>query len=575
MPVSEPEFGHQMAYADSGPEPSSGSIGSYLRAIRRHAAVVVCVALAALVGSLVWAAVRSRTYQATAQILVTPIEPGDATGAGLPVLHDSSDPAVTMETAAALVDSDSAADLAARRLGGHWSPKAVTSAVSVLPRGGSNLLDVTATAADGGTAAHVADAFAQASLDVRRLALEQQVRASISALRTRLAAAKAGSPESRSISGRISTLSSELGVPDPTLSLAERAPAGIANGPAAATVVPLSLLGGIVLGCVAAILLELATMSVRDEADLATVYPLPILARVPGLRRREIPWRRGGGLLVRDGLPLLSDGRSLRPGKRPGALSTAGADVAPRSGAAKAAGNGDRGWSIPPIAGEAFRALLLQLETTGEHAQVVMIASPGSDDGRTETAINLAATAAAAGHRAVLLDLDLYHAGVARRLGLARQHGAAELSDPDVELDDLLEPVPGLPGLRVLPTRRFAVAQLRELGLLERAVRGLPSLIRRAAEDGELVVVDAPPLGEVSDALRMLPAVDDLVLVARVRHTQRQALVEVRELLQRSGRVPTGIVLFEADALAEPSWNGNDSPAREPSERRPARILDS
>jgi Mrp family chromosome partitioning ATPase len=57
------------------------------------------------------------------------------------------------------------------------------------------------------------------------------------------------------------------------------------------------------------------------------------------------------------------------------------------------------------------------------------------------------------------------------------------------------------------------------------------------------VVIDSSPLGEVSDALPVARQVDDVILVARPRHTDRASLQVARDLLHRAGVLPRGLVL--------------------------------
>jgi Mrp family chromosome partitioning ATPase len=59
----------------------------------------------------------------------------------------------------------------------------------------------------------------------------------------------------------------------------------------------------------------------------------------------------------------------------------------------------------------------------------------------------------------------------------------------------------------------------------------------------DYVVIDAPPLGEVSDAYQLLPFVDEVIVVARPGNTRRGSFEFMRELLNRAKRTPFGIVI--------------------------------
>jgi Mrp family chromosome partitioning ATPase len=79
--------------------------------------------------------------------------------------------------------------------------------------------------------------------------------------------------------------------------------------------------------------------------------------------------------------------------------------------------------------------------------------------------------------------------------------------------------------------------------LLEAVGRHLPELLRTARELADYVIVDTPPLGRVSDALRAAMTVDDIVLVTRPGNTDRTELQHTRELLDRMGHTPTGLLV--------------------------------
>ncbi len=63
------------------------------------------------------------------------------------------------------------------------------------------------------------------------------------------------------------------------------------------------------------------------------------------------------------------------------------------------------------------------------------------------------------------------------------------------------------------------------------------------SRDVDVVVVDTPPLGEVSDALRIAAQADEILIVARPDHTSLAGFERTRDLLERSGHPASGIVV--------------------------------
>jgi Mrp family chromosome partitioning ATPase len=71
-------------------------------------------------------------------------------------------------------------------------------------------------------------------------------------------------------------------------------------------------------------------------------------------------------------------------------------------------------------------------------------------------------------------------------------------------------------------------------------------LVARARRRANFVVIDGPPLGDDARALSACVVADVCLLVVRIGHTERQDLVRARELLDRTGVRPAGLVLLDA-----------------------------
>ena len=474
-----------------------GALAPYLRAIRAHRVLFALVVVAALAGALAWITLGSPEYKATARLLVTPLPQDDRQFLGFELLRDSGDPTRTVQTAAGLIQSRQAADQTARTLGKDWTGKKVESHIKVQPEGESNIVTVTGAADSGRGSARLANTYARSALSARRRSLDRQITAEIARLRNE------GTTQARA---RITDLEALRQRGDPTLSLAQPAVApDKQSGAPALVVVLLALLAGLALGTGAALILELTAQRIREEEDAVGVYPLPVLARLPQLPQRK-----------------------------------------------RRAPKGAIGWFMPPQIREGFRTLVVQLEREREE-RVLMVMSASTGDGKTTSSVNLAASLAAAGHRVVLMDFDLRKPDVARTLNMGSEHALTDLVDPQSSLSDLVRPAPGFPSLQVLST---GAARPGDYALVEALARRLPELLAEARQSADYVVIDTAPLGEVSDALRFADEADDILLVARMGKTRRRNLEMVRELLDRSGKVPRGFLLIGAVPVLTSSYYG-------------------
>ncbi len=463
------------------------ALSPYRRALRRHPWIVVLVTLTALGAGIAWLQVRPAEYEATAQVLVTPVA-AELAPNGLPVLTESVDPTRTLETAATMLVSPRAAALAAERLDGALTPAEVLRRVDVEPQGDSDIVAVTATADRAALAARLANAYARSALDARREALAQQVRAQEEAIAEQRAAL--GKDPDPALAADLARQAGRLRAiergQDPNFSILQAADVpGATTATPAWMVIALALIAGLALGTGAALALEHLDRRVRDEGELTGLWPLPVLARVPVERHR------GAG-------PATPSASML----------------------------------------EAFRALQIQLEARGGRGpRVVLVTSASEGDGKTTCAIALSQALASSGHKVVLLDFDLRKGDVGDRLDAYAD--LLSLLRGEAPLSSVLVRVPRTRGLRVLSAPPAADADV----LLHSLTRRLPELIAQARAEADYVVIDTPPLGRVADALRLMAHVDDLLVVARPGRTNRHELAIAHETLDHLAIVPSGMIL--------------------------------
>lgn len=472
-------------------------MAAYLSAIRAHPWVFVFITLAAVAASIAFLSIRESTYKATAKVLVEAVPQEDQTFIGLPVIRDTGDPVRTAQTAASLLESRTAADLTAEELPGDLSGRdIIEERIEVNPEGESNILAITAAAGSPAEAARLANEYTEAALAIRGDQLKEDAGLLIAQLEARLKATPAEDAVTRSeLSQRLEQIRLVEAEGDPTLVPSEEAiPPEAASGTPAPVVLVLALLAGLTLASGTVFLLDLLTRRVRDEDEAMALYPLPVLARVPLLPDRSR--------------------RSPEP-------ST---------------------WYMPPAIREQFLTLSVQLQQADRASTAVMVTSASKGDGKTTSAVNLAVSLATIGKRVVLLDFDLRKPGVGIALGMTDLHRTRELTDPNMSLGRLLKRPTELKGLRVLG---FDLDP-DDAHLREQASTVLPNLIQQARALADYVVVDTPPLGEVSDALRLGRAVDGILVVMRPGSTSRSQLRSTRELLERSGYFVEGAVIMGA-----------------------------
>ncbi len=485
---------------DSGRlEPSQGSaqqaFGPYLRAVRRHWLLILVITLLAGVAAAFTVARSTPSYSATASILVTPLPEGDPNFLGIGVVLDTGDPARTVQTAAALVDSPGAAALTAQKLGNPWTTSSVQNAVSVAPLGQSDVLAVTATADSGSEAARLANTYALESVAYRGRIVQHNIARELTTLQARLQALPSTAPGTSSqvadISGRMGELrAAQTSGGDPSLSVSQAATTPSSPGGAPHwLVVLLALVGGFAIASIAALGVDFFGRPLRDEDELSEMFPVPLLATIPRVRHRG--------------------DEPLSPSQ------------------------------IPPAAFEQIRMLRVQLEM-GAGGPVVAVTSAGAGDGKTTIVAALAAAFSESGRRAIVMDLDFRKPSLARVLGVDVT-GSLSVDENGHPTGALID-VPNLPNVKLLPLPTGSLETIDEV------MSRLPVLLAQAQRVVDCVILDTAPVGVVSETLRIASIADAVVFVARPRHTDRRRLLRARDLLARAGVRIAGLVLVGQSA---------------------------
>lgn len=458
----------------------------YVATLRERWKLIAAVTVLALLASIAYILMVAKTYEAESTLYVSPISSANTDLEGLGLLVQSTDPTRDVQTAAELVTTVDVATRVKEDTGYEGTPEALLATVKAEPVAQTYIVAVTASASDPDEAAEVATSFAEQTVANRTAQMREQIDRVLDGLET-------GNPSSQD-QEQIAKLERLREGPDPTLRVAtEATPPGKPVKPKPMLSIIAGLLAGLVLGVAAAFATQILDPKLRREEQLRTLYRLPVIGRIP----RE-------------------------------PKESAEAPLGPRR--------------ISPAVAEAYRTLrgTVTASTRDDGARVLLVTGSSPSEGKTTTAINLAASLSSTGRRVILIEADLRRPAISRALSVEARRGVVGVLIESVSLEDALidGDAFGLPNLKLLLAENEG-GWISELFSLPTAI----DLLTKAKELAEYVIIDSPPLTDVVDALPLARNVDDVLVVVRPGTTKISKLVQLGELLAENGIRPMGFAV--------------------------------
>ncbi len=190
------------------------------------------------------------------------------------------------------------------------------------------------------------------------------------------------------------------------------------------------------------------------------------------------------------------------------------------------------------VRAEAYRQLRMNLQFVNiDHApRIIAVTSAIPGEGKTTTAMNLAAALAEAGHRVCLVEADLRRPTIARSLGLVGEVGFTTVLIGKADIDDALQNAGR--NLAVL-TSGPVPPNPSELLLSDHA----RTVILAAATRADYTIIDTAPLLPVADGAEIAAFAEATIVVHRAGKTTREQAQRSVAALAKVGEKPVGVVL--------------------------------
>ena len=172
-----------------------------------------------------------------------------------------------------------------------------------------------------------------------------------------------------------------------------------------------------------------------------------------------------------------------------------------------------------------LRSSLLYMTESGPRPKSLLITSSAPGEGKSMTAVNLAAMLANSGSRVLLVDADLRKGLLHSQFGLAAEPGLTEVLTQKEVLQNVIHPT-SVPKLWLLP--RGAVTHHSSELFVSAATE---SFLKEVAAQYDYVVVDTAPVMAADDVTSLAPHVDATLFVIRAEQTSARLAHAALELL--------------------------------------------
>lgn len=188
---------------------------------------------------------------------------------------------------------------------------------------------------------------------------------------------------------------------------------------------------------------------------------------------------------------------------------------------------------------EAYRSLRtsILLSHSGQPPQTILVSSALPGEGKTTTVTNTARVLAQTGARTLMIDLDLRRPSLGKQFRISRRTGMSTFLSGNSDLSSQIRETP-VPNLYMVGAGPKAPNPAELIGS-QRMTTGL-KLLR---EHFTYIVIDSPPLLEITDALVAARQVDGVLIVAQGGRTPHEAVRKAGERLRFVGAKVLGVVL--------------------------------
>lgn len=188
---------------------------------------------------------------------------------------------------------------------------------------------------------------------------------------------------------------------------------------------------------------------------------------------------------------------------------------------------------------EAFRTLRtnIQFSNIDKNMKCIVVTSSGPGEGKSTVISNLAVTMAQADKRILLIDADLRKPRLHKIFSLFNRNGLTTVLSEELDYKNVINSTE-VDNLDILTSGPIPPNPAELLGS-----NRMREFLEKVKEDYDIVLLDAPPIGVVTDAAILSTKCDGTILVCAVGQAVIEAAKNAKELLQKVNANILGVIM--------------------------------
>lgn len=189
---------------------------------------------------------------------------------------------------------------------------------------------------------------------------------------------------------------------------------------------------------------------------------------------------------------------------------------------------------------EAYRTLRtnIQFSSLDKDIKTITVTSSGPGEGKSTVMTNLAVTMAQTGKKVIIIDCDLRKPKIHKVFEVQNNIGFTTVLVENTDYKKVARHVDGIDGLDIMPSGPIPPNPSELLGS-----KKSKDFFEKLKADYDIILIDAPPVGVVTDAAILSTYVDGVILVAGFGQVEVEAIKRTKELLDKVNAPILGVVL--------------------------------